>query len=300
MICILQQVDFSPLISFIESLSPIVITITVFIAFLFSLWFVGRILKFFIRRTKRIPTEARNGVRNFISILQIFIGFVGIALIFDVDPQLIVNTSTLVATAIGFASTSIAANVVGGLYLIITRPFGVGDFISAQGNEGIVIEIGLLYTEVMQLNKTVVTIPNSNLLTASVLNSNIILRKDESTEKKEKRYSIPGFIGNAFREPFRQKEIVRYTTKIEVTYSVIDPPLTTKELENRLTTTLKEISNSLFGYPIEYYFGAFTFRQEVYFIITATDANQLFDNYSQFLEQIWRGIFPELGGGASK
>jgi len=75
-------------------------------------------------------------------LLVILIGFVGIALIFNVDPELVISTSTLVATAIGFASTSIATNLVGGLYLIITRPFGVGDFINAQGNEGIVIEIG--------------------------------------------------------------------------------------------------------------------------------------------------------------
>jgi hypothetical protein len=295
-----QQIDFSAIVSFIESLSPTVIIITVFVGFLFLLWFIGRIIKFFIRRTKSIPAEARNGVRNIITLSQIFIGFVGIALIFDVDPELVVSTSTLVATAIGFASTSIAANLVGGLYLIITRPFGVGDFINAQGNEGIVIEIGLLYTELMQLNKTVVTIPNSNLLTASVLNSNIILIKDEHKEVKEESYSIPGFIGKTFKEPFRQKEIVRYTTKVDVSYSVIDPPLTTEELEKRLTNVLNEIADSLFGYPIEYYFGTYTFRQEVYFIITATDAKRLFENYSRFLELIWTGIFPELSGGATK
>ncbi|MFX1508126.1 MAG: mechanosensitive ion channel family protein [Promethearchaeota archaeon] len=257
-------------------------------------------MKFFIRRIKRIPNEARNGIRNLITISQIFIGFIGTSLILQVDPELIFNTSTLVATAIGFASTSVAANLVGGLYLIITRPFGVGDFIEAQGNEGVVIEIGLLYTELMQLNKTVVTIPNSNLLTASVLNSNIILRKDKSKETKEDSYSIPGFIGKTFKEPFRQKEIVRYTTKIEVSYSIIDPPLTTEELEKRLISTLTELADSFFGYPIEYYFGTYTFRQEVFFIITASDANRLFDNYSQFLEQIWTGIFPELSGGATK
>jgi len=293
----IQQIDLIPIFSFLESLSPAIITLAVFIGFLFTLWFIGRILKFFVRRTKRIPNEARNGVRNIITLSQILIGFVGIALIFNVDPELVISTSTLVATAIGFASTSIATNLVGGLYLIITRPFGVGDFINAQGNEGIVIEIGLLYTELMQLNKTVVTIPNSNLLTASVLNSNIILRRD--TETKEKSHSVPGFI-EKLKDPFRQKEIVRYTTKIEVSYSVIDPPLTTEELENRLINLLQEISDSLFGYPIEFYFGNFTFRQEVYFIITATDANKLFDNYSDFLELVWTGIFPNLSGGASK
>jgi hypothetical protein len=290
------QFDIADIIDFFQSLDKTVIPIVIFLGFIISLWFLGRIIKFFIRRNKRIPADARNGVRNVITLFQILVGFIGIAVIFEVDPELIVSTSTLVATAIGFASTSIAANLVGGLYLIATRPFGVGDFINTQGCEGIVAEIGLLYTKLMQFNKTIVTVPNSSLLTSSVLNSNIILTKDAKSLNTEKTYSLPGLVSKTFTAPFNQKEIVRYTTKVEVSYSAINPPIDTKQLESRISEILNNIADTLFGFPIEYYFGNYTYRQEVYVIITASDANRLYENYSVFLEQFWKGIFPELRG----
>jgi hypothetical protein len=290
------QFDIADIIGFFQSLDKTILPIVIFLGFIIILWFLGRIIKFFIRRNRRIPADARNGVRNIITLLQILVGFIGIALIFDVDPELIVSTSTLVATAIGFASTSIAANLVGGLYLIVTRPFGVGDFINTQGCEGIVAEIGLLYTKLMQFNKTIVTVPNSSLLTSSVLNSNIMLMKDPKSWNTEKTYSLPGLVSKTFTAPFKQEEIVRYSTKIEVSYSAIDPPIDTKQLESRISKILDNIADTLFGFPIEYYLGNYTYRQEVYFIITASDANRLYENYFDFLEQLWKGIFPELRG----
>jgi small conductance mechanosensitive channel len=82
-----------------------------------------------------------------------------------------VNTSSLVALlasaglAIGMALSGTLQNFAGGVVIMLFRPFKVGDFISAQGQEGVVKEIQIFNTIVLTTDNKVIHIPNGILST---------------------------------------------------------------------------------------------------------------------------------------
>lgn len=82
-----------------------------------------------------------------------------------------VNTSSLVALlasaglAIGMALSGTLQNFAGGVVIMLFRPFKVGDFIAAQGQEGVVKEIQIFNTIVLTMDNKVIHIPNGILST---------------------------------------------------------------------------------------------------------------------------------------
>ena len=102
---------------------------------------------------------------NLISVVLTFI------LIIFIISILGVNTSSLVALlasaglAIGMALSGTLQNFAGGVVIMLFRPFKVGDFISAQGQEGVVKEIQIFNTIVLTTDNKVIHIPNGILST---------------------------------------------------------------------------------------------------------------------------------------
>ena len=287
----------------IQSYIDIVITNLRFLLIfplIFIIWFLGRFLKFLIKRNQSIPPDARNGIFLFIGMLQIyFIGF-GLAYIFQIGSEFILGLSTIFDTAIGFASTSVAANIVGGFYIILTRPFGVGDFISTQGKEGIVQEIGLNFTKIMQIDKSTVTIPNSILLNASLENYTLNLaeelkKREIKSQLKIKEYSIaiPESITKSIYDTFEQDEVVRYSSMIQLKLNVTDPSIPLNFVKRKIMEVCAEFKE-VFGYPIRFYFGRHVFRQDTYFVITTSNPYTIFNYYPLFLEKIVQEIFIDI------
>ena len=82
--------------------------------------------------------------------------------------------------AIGAAWSGLLANFAAGAFLIILRPFRVGDFISAAGITGTVREIGLFATTVDQPDNVRTTVGNNKLFADNIVNfsSNSFRRVD--------------------------------------------------------------------------------------------------------------------------
>ncbi|MFX0137704.1 MAG: mechanosensitive ion channel domain-containing protein, partial [Candidatus Hodarchaeota archaeon] len=121
------------------------------------IWFVGFCLKLLIRYWTADHPETKNGAILLVGITQlmlILLLILSVLPILGVPEEFIVGTMAILAAALGIASTSVASNIIGGLYIIITRPFHVGDFIRTQRTEGIVEEIGLNYTKIIRIDKT--------------------------------------------------------------------------------------------------------------------------------------------------
>ncbi len=81
--------------------------------------------------------------------------------------------SALIASlgvGVGLAVNGTLANFAGGALLLITRPFKIGDYISAQGCEGIVDDIRICNTKVLTLDNKVIYLPNSALSSGTIVN----------------------------------------------------------------------------------------------------------------------------------
>lgn len=86
------------------------------------------------------------------------------------------NTSSVVAlasvlsAAFALAAQGSLSNLFGGVLLLITKPFLVGDYVSAGGVDGTVLEIGLLNTRLNTVDNKRVSIPNGSIASATITN----------------------------------------------------------------------------------------------------------------------------------
>jgi len=72
--------------------------------------------------------------------------------------------------AVALAAQDTISNIFGFTTIVGDRPFNKGDFIKTSDAEGIVEHIGLRSTRVRQLDQALVTLPNSMLTNAAILN----------------------------------------------------------------------------------------------------------------------------------
>ncbi|TVZ21189.1 small conductance mechanosensitive channel [Dokdonia sp. Hel_I_63] len=90
--------------------------------------------------------------------------------------QVGVQTTSLVAIigaaglAIGLALQGSLANFAGGVLILLLRPFKVGDFIKAQGQEGTVKEISIFQTKLNTFGNQLAIIPNGKLSNETIIN----------------------------------------------------------------------------------------------------------------------------------
>jgi small-conductance mechanosensitive channel len=81
--------------------------------------------------------------------------------------------STVVLVGIGFGLQNIAQNFVSGLILLIERPVARGDFIRIGQVFGSVMDVGMRATRVVTRDEVAIIVPNSELITAQVVNHSV-------------------------------------------------------------------------------------------------------------------------------
>lgn len=79
--------------------------------------------------------------------------------------------------AFALAAKDTIANLFGGVTILIDRPFKVGDWITFDGNDGVVEEIGLRSTRVRTFAKTLTSVPNQSLANATVENHTLMPKR---------------------------------------------------------------------------------------------------------------------------
>ncbi len=99
-----------------------------------------------------------------------------VMLVISVATMVGIETTSFIAIlgaaglAIGMALQGSLSNFAGGVMLLIFRPFKVGDYIEAQGESGIVIEMGIFVTVLETFDRRVIIIPNGPLSNGNLVN----------------------------------------------------------------------------------------------------------------------------------
>src|SRR3989442_114182 len=86
-------------------------------------------------------------------------------------------SSAVLGIIVGFASQRTLGNFVAGLLIAFTQPLRLGDEVTVEDSQGVVEEIGLIYTFVRTENGDRLVIPNEKLASDTIRNSTIRSRE---------------------------------------------------------------------------------------------------------------------------
>ncbi|MFN2472092.1 MAG: mechanosensitive ion channel family protein [Gaiellaceae bacterium] len=89
----------------------------------------------------------------------------------------VLASSAVLALVVGFAARSTLANFVAGLLIAFTQPLRLGDWVTVDGDEGVVEEIGLTYTFIRTRDDDRLVIPNEKLASDTIRNATIVSRE---------------------------------------------------------------------------------------------------------------------------
>jgi hypothetical protein len=130
---------------------------------------IGRMIKRYSRRIGLV--EHIENMFKVTARIVIFIAAITIILpVFKIDTGVILSISALSGAAIGFAATQTVGNFLAGLYIMISRPFTVSDYVKIGDVEGQVREITVNYTKIYMPTYNFIEIPNRQVLDSRILN----------------------------------------------------------------------------------------------------------------------------------
>jgi small-conductance mechanosensitive channel len=119
-------------------------------------------------------------LRRSITTTIIFIGLLSALLVI---PQVravaggLLASSAVIGIVVGFASQRTLGNFVAGLLIAFTQPLRLGDSVAVDNTEGVVEEVGLIYTFLRIENGDRLVIPNETLVSDTIRNSTIRSRE---------------------------------------------------------------------------------------------------------------------------
>ena len=126
-------------------------------------------------RSMLLRTKMQTGAATFIvSMVKIFLYLIlifGLAMQFGVKESSVAALVASGGVAIGLALQGGLSNRAGGFLILLFQPFEVGDYILAQGEEGTVQKIEILYTTLHTIDNRKVIIPNGNLANNVIVNA---------------------------------------------------------------------------------------------------------------------------------
>lgn len=130
-----------------------------------------------------LPPEAITRYRILRRSITTAIIFIGLLSALLVIPQVravaggLLASSAVLGIVVGFASQRTLSNFVAGLLIAFTQPLRLGDSVAVDNTEGVVEEIGLIYTFVRIENGDRLVIPNETLVSDTIRNSTIRSRE---------------------------------------------------------------------------------------------------------------------------
>ena len=144
-------------------------------------------IKVFLEKQKKLDTTLTNTLCYALGV--VLKGLVIICLIdyVGIETSSISAVFASLGVAAGLAVNGTLSNLAGGVMILITRPFSVGDYIAAQGMEGTVENIYICNTKIFTVDNKTVYLPNSALSTGTITNYS-----EKKTRRIDFNFSIAG------------------------------------------------------------------------------------------------------------
>ena len=123
-----------------------------------------------LMRKKHVEASLQTFLESIVNVSLWLLLVIAVISVLGVETSSFVALFTGAGMAIGMAMSGTLGNFAGGVMILLFKPYRVGDFISAQGYDGIVKEIQIFNTILVTTDNQTIIIPNGSLSTGSLKN----------------------------------------------------------------------------------------------------------------------------------
>lgn len=142
------------------------------IVYLAGSWLISWLLKLVkkILSRKLVDGAVQTFINSLVNTLLRIVLIVAIIGILGIPTTSLAAIIAAGGLAIGMAMKDNLSNFAGGIMILLNKPFKLKDRILVQGMDGVVMEIGILYTILLTADGRTIYIPNGPLSTGSITN----------------------------------------------------------------------------------------------------------------------------------
>lgn len=159
------------------------------VIFIVGKFVISKLMKIIDKLQSKSPMDAtaKNYIKSIIKAVLYIVLVVAIIGELGVPMASVITVLASAGVAVGMAMQGSLGNLAGGIMLMVFRPFNVGDYIIAGGEEGTVKSISIFYTVLNTVDNKTVSIPNGSLM-----NSNISNCSGEKLRRVDLKFNIAG------------------------------------------------------------------------------------------------------------
>lgn len=130
------------------------------------------LMKFFKKLLSKTPVDPsfKSILLSIIKFVLYFIAATIIADILGLPPTSLITVIGTLGLAFSLAMQDSLSNIAGGILLIYTTPFKIGDYIEACGVNGTVQKVGLIHTSLKTIDNKKIYVPNSSISKDKIIN----------------------------------------------------------------------------------------------------------------------------------
>ena len=159
------------MVSWLKGQVPNIVTYVLMIILALVIFFVGKkIIKFLIKLLRKSFTKTNmdEGVSRFLlSMINIVLHIILVVIIAGFLGLETTSLAALVGSAglaVGLSLQGSLANFAGGVLILMLKPFAIGDYIVAEGTEGVVNHIDIFYTRLLTVDNKLAVILTESLV----------------------------------------------------------------------------------------------------------------------------------------
>ncbi|MCX6118779.1 MAG: mechanosensitive ion channel family protein [Proteobacteria bacterium] len=157
----------------LESLKNQTITKAIIVTMIILLgWIIARVVSRWLAQaaSKKFDTHQTMLIKRLSRYLIIALSVITGLNEAGINLSVVIGAAGVASVAIGFASQTSMSNLISGLFMVVEKPFMVGDTIKVGATTGTVSSMGLLSTILKTPENIMVRLPNENLMKSEISN----------------------------------------------------------------------------------------------------------------------------------
>ena len=153
-----------------KGLNIVAIVLFALLAIQVANWLIKILEAYFEKTESRLDNQSIPILERLAKILIVFVAVMNILYQVGVNITALLAGISIGGLALALAAQDTVKHLIGSIMIFIDRPFQIGDYIIAHGEEGTVEEVGFRTTRLRKVDSTVTIIPNGKLADGDVNN----------------------------------------------------------------------------------------------------------------------------------